>query len=175
MSIGAAVHGRICRPVITGESPPTTCRYCAIRKTAPNRLPSRKNPAALPAANAASATAPPASAASTSGLVHPEMLPRTSAHTRANDPAESRKMPVTSTWARGPRLSGAPRPIAGISMAPMTTFTQKIHCQARPSTMAPPISGPPATASPVSPPQIPMAWPRRSAGNAPDRMVRAWK
>ena len=38
---------------------------------------------------------------------------------------------------------------------------------------APPTSGPPATASPLIPPKIPTTAPRRSAGNAAARIVRA--
>ena len=48
----------------------------------------------------------------------------------------------------------------------MGTLAQKIHCQAIPSTTAPPTNGPIATPSPVIPPQIPSAAARRSGGNA---------
>ena len=48
---------------------------------------------------------------------------------------------------------------------PSGTFTQKIQCQSRPSVTAPPTSGPDATPSPATPPQIPTTAPRRSAGN----------
>ena len=50
---------------------------------------------------------------------------------------------------------------------------QKIQCQSRPWTTAPPTSGPPATASPLIPPKIPTMAPRRSAGNAAARIVSA--
>ena len=49
---------------------------------------------------------------------------------------------------------------------PMGTLIQKIQCQLRPSTMAPPTSGPRATARPPTAPQAPSATPRRSAGTA---------
>ena len=40
---------------------------------------------------------------------------------------------------------------------PIGTFSQKIHCQSRPSTTAPPTTGPTATPRPLMPPQIPIA------------------
>src|SRR5437867_3156605 len=49
---------------------------------------------------------------------------------------------------------------------PIGTFTQKIHCQAMPWVMAPPSTGPTAAASPVTPPKIPIAQPRRCGGKA---------
>jgi hypothetical protein len=45
-------------------------------------------------------------------------------------------------------------------------LTQKIHCHASPCAIAPPTSGPLATARPVTPIRIPIAEPRRSGGNA---------
>ena len=54
----------------------------------------------------------------------------------------------------------------------MGTLSQKIHCQASPSTTAPPTTGPKATASPPMPPQAPSASPRFSGGTAALRMVR---
>jgi len=54
----------------------------------------------------------------------------------------------------------------------MGTLTQKIQCQFRPYTTAPPTRGPAATASPAMPPQMPTMAPRRSAGQAAVRMVR---
>ena len=48
----------------------------------------------------------------------------------------------------------------------MGTFTQKIHCQAMPVTIAPPTTGPTATARPATPDHSPMARPRRSTGKA---------
>ena len=49
---------------------------------------------------------------------------------------------------------------------PSGTLTQKIHSQASPSAMAPPTSGPQATATPTTPCRMPMAAPRRSGGKA---------
>ena len=54
----------------------------------------------------------------------------------------------------------------------MGTLSQKIHCQERPSTMAPPTTGPSATARPATPPQMPSAMPRRAGGTAAERIVR---
>ena len=53
----------------------------------------------------------------------------------------------------------------------MGTLSQKIHCQERPSTTAPPTTGPRATARPLTPPQMPSARPRRAGDTAPDRIV----
>ena len=50
--------------------------------------------------------------------------------------------------------------------SPMGTLIQKIQCQEMPSTMAPPITGPAATARPLMPDQMPMARPRLPGGNA---------
>src|SRR6266496_1220792 len=58
-----------------------------------------------------------------------------------------------------------------MSRTPMGTFSQKIHCQAIPWTIAPPTSGPKATARPLMPPQAPRARPRFAAGTALERMV----
>src|SRR5207249_6400081 len=52
------------------------------------------------------------------------------------------------------------------------TFTQKIQSQLMPWTIAPPTSGPLATASPVIALKIPIAAPRFSGGNAALRSAR---
>ncbi len=59
----------------------------------------------------------------------------------------------------------------GRSTSPIGTFSQKIHCQDRPSTTAPPTSGPDATARPATPDQTPSAAPRFDAGTAALRSV----
>ena len=51
-------------------------------------------------------------------------------------------------------------------------MTQKIQCQLSPWVTAPPISGPQATASPATPPQIPTMAPRRSGGKDAVSIVR---
>ena len=59
----------------------------------------------------------------------------------------------------------------GTRTRPIGTLSQKIQCHEMPVTTAPPTSGPKATASPLIPPQIPSASPRRLAGTAADRTV----
>ena len=54
---------------------------------------------------------------------------------------------------------------------PIGTLIQKIHCQERPSAMAPPTSGPMAMARPPMPPQAPSARARRSGDTAAERIV----
>jgi hypothetical protein len=49
---------------------------------------------------------------------------------------------------------------------PTGTLSQKIQCQLMPLTIAPPISGPNATAMPAIAPHIPIAAPRFATGNA---------
>ena len=52
------------------------------------------------------------------------------------------------------------------------TLSQKIPCHENPSTTAPPMTGPSATPSPETPPQIPMAIARRDGGTAAASRVR---
>jgi hypothetical protein len=66
----------------------------------------------------------------------------------------------------GPKLSASPRRATGSSAIPTGTLTQKIHCHELLSMIAPPTSGPMATARPPMPDQMPSASPRLSAGNA---------
>ena len=61
--------------------------------------------------------------------------------------------------------------MSGASASPIGTLSQKIQCQEMPVTIAPPTSGPSATARPLIPPQMPSARPRRSAGTEADRTV----
>ena len=53
----------------------------------------------------------------------------------------------------------------------MGTLTQKIHCHEKPSTIAPPMTGPRATAMPATPLQMPKAIPRRAGDTAAESMV----
>ena len=71
-----------------------------------------------------------------------------------------------SSCDRGPKLSVRRDMDSGIRARPIGTLSQKIQCQLIPPTMAPPTTGPRATANPVMPPHNPMAAPRFSAGNA---------
>ena len=66
----------------------------------------------------------------------------------------------------GPKLSGSTAAPSGITMRPIGTLIQKIHCQATPSAIAPPSTGPLMRASPVTPLEIPSALPRSCGGNA---------
>ena len=72
----------------------------------------------------------------------------------------------------GPWVSVRREYASGIATSPIGTLTQKIHCQARPSAIAPPTSGPIAIARPAMPPHAPSATARRSRGTAADRIVR---
>ena len=74
--------------------------------------------------------------------------------------------PGTSSRLSGTRVSGISRSASGAATRPTGTLSQKIHCQASPSTIAPPTSGPQATAIPVTALNRPSAAPRRSGGNA---------
>ena len=71
-----------------------------------------------------------------------------------------------SSAVSGPKLSFIRASTSGTATSPIGTLSQKIHSHARPSTTAPPTSGPLATASPVIALKIPIAAPRRSGGNA---------
>ena len=64
------------------------------------------------------------------------------------------------------------RRIATTAAMPSGTLTQKIQCQSSPSVTTPPTSGPDATPSPATPPQIPTTAPRRSAGKVEVSNVR---
>ena len=55
---------------------------------------------------------------------------------------------------------------------PIGTFSQKIHCHEKPSTTAPPTTGPSATPRPETPDQMPSASPRRFSLKASLRSVR---
>ena len=73
---------------------------------------------------------------------------------------------MRSSCGRGPKLSFNFRAARGISARPMGTLSQKIQCQLIPPAIAPPTTGPRATASPVIPPHSPMATPRFAVGKA---------
>ena len=103
--------------------------------------------------------------------VQPTSLARTSPHTIPTRPALARARPGRSSRDAGPRLSSSRSRMSGASASPIGTLSQKIQCQEMPLTIAPPTSGPSATARPLIPPQMPSARPRRSAGTEADRMV----
>ena len=111
-------------------------------------------------------TAPAVSAPITSPLPQPTDGARTGAQTRASSPALISGRPTRSRRGRGPRLSVSRNADAMAAATPTGTLIQKIHCQEMPWIIAPPSSGAVATPRPVMPPQIPMAVPRFSSGNA---------
>jgi hypothetical protein len=74
--------------------------------------------------------------------------------------------PIGSSLAKDLPPSSIFRAVNATIAIPTGMLSQKIHCQARPSMMAPPTSGPAATATPVKAPQIPSALPRRCEGVA---------
>ena len=91
------------------------------------------------------------SAPSTSTLPQPAALPRTSPQTTPSTP------PLTSAEPRRGRARcpargspGSASATSGISASPIGTLSQKIHSHAMPSVIAPPTSGPPATARPLT-------------------------
>ena len=190
MIIGASVHGVVWIAASSGEAPCTTCRNWIRMKTAPNmpklnpnpttfaieKLRSRNNRSGSSGdavrlsqtRNAASSAAPPIRPASTSNEVHPASLPRTMPKTMPRTPRPARSTPGMSSRTRAPNALGRTQSTNGIARMPTGTLIQKIDCQLRPSTMAPPSSGPTATPSPASPPQMPIASGRRLDSTAPE-------
>ena len=116
--------------------------------------------------NAAIRAAPASRAPITSPLPQPTDGARTGAQTRASSPRVISGRPARSSRGRGPRLSVSMTEEATAATTPTGTLIQKIHCQLMPWMIAPPRSGARATPSPVMPPQIPIAVPRFSSGNA---------
>ena len=116
--------------------------------------------------NAATSSAPAVSEATTSRLPQPAALPRTRPQTMPSAPAVISASPGMSRAVSGPRDSSIRVSTSGIVARPIGTLSQKIHSQARPSTTAPPTSGPSATDTPVTALKMPIAAPRFSGGNA---------
>jgi hypothetical protein len=116
---------------------------------------------------------PALSAATTSRLPQPAAFPRTRPHTRPNAAPVTSARPRTSRAVSGPKLSSTRASTSGISASPIGTLTQKIHAHAVPSAIAPPTSGPPSVARPVTLKKIPSADARRSGGNAALTIARA--
>ena len=86
-------------------------------------------------------------------LPQPRSLPRTSANTSANKLAENVTNPTQSTWRT--RVSFDSAILANVmrmATTPMGTLTKKIQRHPMPLVMAPPISGPTATAPPMTAP-----------------------
>ena len=110
-------------------------------------------------------------AETTSTDVQPASLPRTRPQTTASRPPAERARPGRSSRPFEPCVSCSCLSASGIRTRPKGTFSQKIHCQEMPCTIAPPTSGPSATARPPMPPQAPSARPRRFGGTAAERIV----
>ena len=121
--------------------------------------------------NAVTRTVPATSDVTISGLDQPWPFPRTRPQTIPSRPRLASATPGRSSLFDGPWLSSRRRSASGIRTRPSGTLIQKIHCQERPETTAPPTSGPSATARPPIPPQAPSARPRFSAGTAAERIV----
>ena len=109
---------------------------------------------------------PDPSAAVTSRLVQPALFPRISPHTTPRPAPVTSARPGMSSAVPAPKLSRVRPSTSGTRMTPSGTLIQNIHCQARPSAIAPPATGPAMRARPVTPLKIPSAFPRVSRGNA---------
>ena len=99
-------------------------------------------------------------------------LPRTRPQTMPSRPVLASARPGQVEAALGAlRLLELRASASGASTSPIGTLSQKIQFHETPLTIAPPTSGPSATARPPMPPQMPSASPRRSAGTAAERIV----
>ena len=107
-----------------------------------------------------------------SRLSQPAEFPRTSPQTIAKPAALISPTPGRSSPASPPKLSSIFLSTSGIAARPIGTLSQKIHVQSIPSAIAPPTSGPSATAIPVTALNRPIAVPRFSGGNAALSRVR---
>ena len=192
--IGIAVQGSVRSPASSGEYPWTIWKNWASRKIAPNMPKLISSEVALAAekarlrkkrmgtigsvvrsshqTKAPRRTMPAAMGPATPRLVQPCSLPRTRPQTMPSRPTLARPRPGRSRARLAPLDSVSRRQAIGSRTTPMGTLSQKIHCQDRPSTTAPPTTGPRATARPQTPPQMPSARPRRAGDTAPDRIVR---
>ncbi len=94
-------------------------------------------------------------------LDQPSSLPRTRAKTRMKRPSENETKPIQSIRrVLGSRDSAILASVMMMATAPMGTLTKKIQRHPMALVMAPPTSGPTATAPPVTAPKIPKAVPR---------------
>ena len=121
---------------------------------------------------AATSATPATMGPATPKLVQPFSLPCVRPQTMPSRPVLTRARPGRSSALFGPLLSLRRKKAMGSRAMPMGTLSQKIHCQERPSTTAPPTTGPSATARPAVPLQMPRARPRRAGGTAAERIVR---
>ncbi|OIQ79190.1 hypothetical protein GALL_390710 [mine drainage metagenome] len=124
------------------------------------------------ATNIATKTTPPTNEPSTELLVQPAPLPRIKPSTIPKSPTETRPNPGRSSTADPPRPGANLVTTTGTKKIPRGTLIQKIHCQEKPWTTAPPTNGPSATANPLAAPQAANAAPRRAGGTAALKIVR---
>jgi hypothetical protein len=89
----------------------------------------------------APSSAPQPSAPRVTGVPQPDVLARTRLHTSAAAPLVSSASAGRSSADCGPCDSGSRARDSATAATPIGTFSQKIHCQSRPSVTAPPISG----------------------------------
>ena len=124
------------------------------------------------AMNATSSSRPAVSAPMISRLPQPAEFPRTSPQTIAKAAPLISARPGRSRLVSLPKLSSSRLSTNGIAARAIGTLSQKIHCQSMPSAIAPPTSGPIATAIPVTALNRPIAAPRFSGGKAALRSAR---
>ena len=123
------------------------------------------------ATNAATRAMPSPRAVRISGLVQPWSLPRIRPQTIPNMPALTSPTPGRSSLPAGPCVSVSRVSASGTSTIPIGTLSQKMYCHEKPSTTAPPTTGPNAIARPPIAPHAPSARPRRAGGTAAERIV----
>src|SRR5262249_37047624 len=171
---GVAVQGRNRRPAPSEEKPRPSWKYSAARNAAENSAADWRNPVALAAVKARTRSsrpgsigsgAPPSQAAQPAGggagggsagtpsvRAQPASPPRTRPQRMPPAPTVTSTTPGMSNRVAGPRVSGSRITDSTAVASPMGTLTQKIQCQFRPYTTAPPTRGPAATARPAMPP-----------------------
>ena len=119
----------------------------------------------------ATRTTPIAIEPSTCAEPQPSVFERTTPRTMAKSPKPLSRRPTMSRWSLGPVDSFSTRSASGIVIRPIGTLSQKIHSHEKPSTIAPPTTGPIATARPAMPPHAPRIAPRFSIGVSRARIV----
>src|ERR671928_1262157 len=121
------------------------------------------------ATNAAAATA---SSPTTAGEPQPQELPSTSASTSVPRATLIVATPGMSTWwvELSSRDSRAAASVTNTARAATGTLRKKIDCQETFSTRKPPTTGPMASASALTPAQVPIALPRSCGGKGVARI-----
>ena len=165
-SCRAGTRARPRSPTARGSAAGTASRRGTPRRTTPRSRTRRAGPGErrvaeqsqrqhwLPhlapiSTNASSAAAAPTSSATIGALVQPCSLPRSSASTSRNSPAERVAWPAQSMRRRAGRATprrSVCQPDAG---GPIGMLMRKIHCQSRPLVSSAATSGPTAKAPPI--------------------------